>query len=64
MNNVKIEIVNAPIRKLLLADRLDTIAIVEGIPELGNEEEILTFDDALLDGAGNTLASLDLVAVI
>jgi hypothetical protein len=37
---------------------------VERVPQLGDDEEILALDDALLDGAGNALTALDLIAVI
>jgi hypothetical protein len=37
---------------------------VERVPELGDNEEVLTLDEAVLDGTGNTLTSLLLVAVV
>jgi hypothetical protein len=37
---------------------------VEGVPQLGDDEEILTLDEAILDGTGNTLTALLLVAVV
>jgi hypothetical protein len=37
---------------------------VEGLPELGNDEEVLALHDALLDGAGHALAALLLIAVV
>jgi hypothetical protein len=37
---------------------------VEGIPELGNNEQVLALHDTLVDRALDTLASLDLVAVV
>jgi hypothetical protein len=37
---------------------------VEAVPELGHNEELFTLHNAFLNGTGNTLASLDLVAVI
>jgi hypothetical protein len=37
---------------------------VEGVPELGNDEQVLALHDALIDRTLDTLASLDLVAVV
>ena len=46
-------------------DRLfDVLLPVEGVPELGDDGQVLTLDDALIDGTLDTLASLLLVAVI
>lgn len=64
VNDVQVEVVKTPVLELLLADGLDALWIVERVPELGDEEEVLTLDDAFLDGAGNTLAGLLLVAVV
>ena len=64
VDEVEVEVLEAPVGELLLDDGLDALSIVEGVPELGDDEELLTGDEALLDGAGNTLAALDLVAVV
>ena len=64
MHDVEIEVVDAPVFELLFADGLDAVVVVEGIPELGDEEEVFAFDDAFFDGAGDTLAGFYLVAVI
>jgi hypothetical protein len=40
------------------------LLLVVGLPELGDDEEVLALHDALLDGAGDTLTTLLLVAVI
>lgn len=64
MDDVQVEVVDAPVLELLLADRLDSIAVVKRIPELGDKEEVFALDEALLDGAGDTLARLYFVAVI
>jgi hypothetical protein len=37
---------------------------VEAVPQLGNNEEILALDNSLLNGAGDSLASLDFVAIV
>lgn len=64
MNNVQVEVVDAPVFELLLADGLDPIAVVKGVPQLGDEEEVFALDEAFLDGAGDTLARLHFVAVV
>ena len=50
--------------KLLLTDGLDTIVVVERVPEFGDKEEVGAFDDAFFDGAGDALARLLFVAVV
>lgn len=64
VHDVQVEVIDAPVSQLLAADGLDTVALVETIPQLGNNEEFLALDDALLDGAGDTLAAFDFVAVV
>lgn len=64
MNDIEIEVVDAPVFELLFADRLNTVMVVEGVPELGDEEEIFALDDALFDSTSNTLARLDFVTVV
>jgi hypothetical protein len=44
MYDEEIEIVNAPIRKLFLGNWLNSVAIVEGVPELADNEEIFSLD--------------------
>lgn len=64
VDEVEVEVVNAPVGELLLDDGLDALGVVEGVPELGHDEELLTLHDAFRDGAGDTLAALNLVAVV
>ena len=64
MDDVEVEVVDAPVLQLLLGDWLDTLLVVERIPKLGNDEELLTLDETILNGAGDTLTSLDLVSVV
>lgn len=64
VDNVQVEVVDAPVAELLLADRLDSVAVVERVPELGDEEEVFALDEAFLDGAGNTLARLFFIAIV
>jgi hypothetical protein len=64
MHDEEIKVVNPPVRKLLLANWLDFVAIMERIPELADNEEIFTLDKAILDCPCYSLASFLLVAVI
>jgi len=64
VDQVEVEVVDAPVSKLLANNGLNTLAVVEGVPELGDDEEVLALDDALRDGTGNALAALNLVAVV
>ena len=49
---------------MLLADRLDFVAVVEGVPELADQEEIFAFDEAVFDCSGYSFTCFLLVAVI
>lgn len=60
----EVKVVNLPVGKLLAGDGLDLVLVVEGLPQLGDDEELLTLHDALLDGAGNTLTTLLFVAIV
>lgn len=64
VDDIEVEVVDTKVGKLLAGDRLNLVAVVEGVPELRDEEELLTLDETVLDGAGDTLANLDLVAVV
>lgn len=56
MNDVEVEVVNAPVRELLLADWLDLVAVVEAVPQFRDEKELFPLDDALFDCSGYALA--------
>lgn len=64
VDDVQVEVVNAQVCELLLGNRLDLVGVVERVPELGDKEEVLTLDKSVLDGTGDTLADLLLVAVV
>lgn len=64
VDKVKVEVVNAPVSKLLPGNWLNLLVVVESLPELGDNVEILTLDKSLLDRASNTLTGLDLVSVV
>jgi len=60
----EIEVVDLPVGELLAGDGLDVLLVVVCLPELGDDEEVLSLHDALLDGTGNTLTTGLLVAVV
>lgn len=64
VDDVQVKVVNAQVCELLLGDGLDLVGVMERVPELGNKEELLTLDKSVLDGTGDTLADLLLVAVV
>lgn len=53
-----------PVGELLLADRLDAVSVVERVPELGDNEELLTLDEAVSYGACDALPAFLLVSVV
>lgn len=64
VHDVEVEVVDAPVGELLFADGFDAVVVVEGVPELGDEEEVGAFDEAFFDGAGDALTALLFVAVV
>lgn len=64
VNDIQVEVVNTPVLELLLGDGLDLLVVVECLPKLGHDEEVLALYETLLDGAGDTLTGFDFVAVI
>lgn len=55
---------DTPVRELLLADGLDPVSVVERVPQLGDDEELLALDEAVFYGASNALSALLLIAVV
>lgn len=64
MDVVEIEVVNAKVCKLLAGNWLDAVVLGEGTPKLGDNEEVLTLYESVLDSSGETLSGLLLVTVI
>jgi len=64
VHDVQVEIVDSPVCKLLSADGLDGMGVVEGVPELGDEEEIGALYEAFFYGAGDALAGFGFIAVV
>jgi hypothetical protein len=64
MDDIQVEVFNSPVCKLLAADRLDSVAVVERVPELGDEEKIFALDEAIFNCTSYPLASFFLVAVV
>ena len=64
MHDEEVEVVDPPIPKLLLADGLHALLVVERVPELGDDEEVFTLDETFLDRTGYTLTAFHFIAVI
>jgi len=64
VDEVEVKVVEAPVGELLPGDGLNAVAVVEGVPELGDDEELLALHETVGDGAGDTLAALNLVAIV
>ena len=64
MDEVQVEVFQPEVLQLLARNRLDLVALVERVPQLGHHEELLALDEAVLDGACNALADLLFVAVV
>ena len=64
MNDEEVEVVDAPVGELFLADGFDVGLVVEGVPEFGDDEEVGAFAEAVLEGAGDALAAFGFVAVV
>lgn len=64
MDEVEVKVVDAPVGELLFANGLDLFGVMEGVPELRDNEEFLSLYETLLDRTGNALARFDFVAVV
>lgn len=64
MDIVQIEVLNTPPFERLLGDWDNMLAIMEGIPELGDDEKILARDKAIIDGTFHALAGFLLVSIV
>jgi hypothetical protein len=64
VDDIEVEIVDSHVGELLAADGLDLSAFMEGVPKLGNEEELFSLYEAILNGTGDTLSGFHLIAII
>lgn len=64
VDDVEVKVIDAPILELLFADGLDTVMVVERVPELRDKEEVGALDYAFFDGAGDALAGFLFVSVV
>lgn len=64
MDQVEIDVSETPGLVLELGHGQGMLALVVVVPELGGDKDVLTLDEALADGALDTLASLLLVLVV
>jgi hypothetical protein len=61
---VEVEVFESPVCKLLSADWLNVLLLVEGVPELADNEKLFALDDTVCNCAGDTLAGFNLVSVV
>lgn len=64
VDQIKINVSETPGLVLELGHGQGMLALVVVVPELGGDKDVLTLDEALADGALDTLASLLLVLVV
>jgi hypothetical protein len=64
VNHPQIKVVDTPVSELLPCDGLNLIVVVERLPELGDNEQILALYKTLLDGTCDTLPGFLLVTVV
>ena len=64
VHDVKVEVVDLPVFELFLADGFNAIVVVEGVPELGDEEEIGALDEAVFNSSGYSFAAFGFIAVV
>ena len=64
VDDVQIEVIDAPIRELFLADGTHALFVVERVPELGDEEQLFALHEAVGDGSLYSFAGFFLVAVV
>lgn len=64
MHDVQVKVLDAPVLKLLFANRLNAVMIMEGVPKFGDKEQLFTLDKSIFDGASDTLTAFLLIAVI
>lgn len=64
MDEVEVKIVDAPVGEALAERRLDVLGGMVGVPELGDDEELLARHESFRDCARDTLSALLLVGVV
>lgn len=64
VHDVEVEVVDAPVLELFLANGLHAGPVVEGVPKLGDEEEVGALAEVVFEGAGDALAGFDFIAVV
>jgi hypothetical protein len=63
MHVEEVEVVDLPVLQLPAANGFDHVGFVEVVPQFRHDEEVLSLDDSLLDGSGDTFATFLLVLV-
>lgn len=63
VDQVEVEVVDAPVLQLLLGDRRDALGVVERVPQLGDDEEVGALAEAVFNSPHDAFAGFLLVAV-
>lgn len=64
VDDVEVEVVDAPVLELLFADWLHAVFVVEAVPELADDEELFALDEAFIEGLLDALSAFGFVAVV
>ena len=64
VHDVEVEVIDAPVLELLFADWRDAVVVVEGVPQLGDEEKVGALDEPVFDCPCYSLARFDFVAIV
>lgn len=64
VNQIKVKVFETKVLELLAGNGLDFVAVVEGVPELGDDEQFFALDEAVFESAGDTLADFFFISVV
>lgn len=64
VHDVQVPVVEACVFELLFAYRLDSLLVMEGVPEFGDEEEVFSLYKTVPDGAADTLSCFLFISVV
>ena len=60
----EVKVVDLPVGELAAGDGSDVFLVVEGLPELGDDEEVFTLHEAFGDGPGDAFSAFLFVSII
>ena len=64
VNEVQVQVLNSEVSQTLTASELDMLGAMERIPKLGDNEEVFSCANTLLNGPCNALTNLDFITVV